>query len=77
MNVERELQGSADPTAAVFRFLSWTTAGVGLLSILLIGWAEPGERGTVVLYAVLTLLVAAGLTRVGRVRAVARRADAA
>jgi solute:Na+ symporter, SSS family len=77
VNVERELQGSADPTAAVFRFLSWTTAGVGLLSILLIGWAEPGERSTVVLYAALTLLVAAGLTRVGRVPAVARRADAA
>jgi solute:Na+ symporter, SSS family len=77
VNVESELQGSADPTAVVFRFLSRTTAGVGLLSILLIGWAEPGERSTVVLYAALTLLVAAGLTRVGRVRAVARRADAA
>jgi Na+/proline symporter len=77
VDVARELQGSVDPTAVVFRFLSWTTAGVGLLSLVLIGWAEPGERGTVVLYAVLTLLVAAGLTSVSRVRAVARRADAA
>jgi len=77
IDVARELQGVADPTPVVFRFLSRTTAGVGILSLLLIGWAEPGERGTVVLYAVLTLLVAAGLTRVGQARAVAQRADAA
>jgi hypothetical protein len=61
----------------VFRFLSRATAGVGLLSLLLIHWAQPGERGTVVLYAALTLIVAAALTRVGRARAPARRADAA
>jgi SSS family transporter len=77
VDVERELQGSVDPTATVFRFLSRATAGVGVLSLLLIRWAGPGERGTVVFYAVLTLLVALALTRVGRVRAVERRADAA
>jgi len=74
---DRELQGSVDPTATVFRFLSRATAGVGVLSLVLIHWAGPGERNTVVFYSVLTLLVAAALTRVGRVRAVERRADAA
>jgi solute:Na+ symporter, SSS family len=77
VDVERELQGSVDPTASVFRFLSRATAGVGVLSLVLIPWAGPGERSTVVFYAVLTLLVAAALTRVGRVRAVERRVDAA
>ena len=57
MDVARELEGSADPTAEVFRFLSRATAGVGLLSLLLVRWAAPGERGTVVLYAALTLAV--------------------
>ena len=77
VDVARELQGSVDPTASVFRFLSRATAGVGVLSLLLVAWAQPGERGTVVLYSALTLIVAAVLTRVGRVRAVARRVDAA
>jgi solute:Na+ symporter, SSS family len=77
VDIERELQGSVDPTATVFRFLSRATAGVGVLSLVLIRWAGPGERGTVVFYAVLTLLVALALTRVGRVRAIERRADAA
>jgi len=77
VDVERELQGSVDPTATVFRFLSRATAGVGVLSLVLIHWAGPGERSTVVFYAVLTLLVAAALTRVGRVRAIEHRADAA
>ena len=77
VDVDRELQGSVDPTATVFRFLSRATAGVGVLSLVLIHWAGPGERNTVVFYSVLTLLVAAALTRVGRVRAVERRADAA
>jgi hypothetical protein len=77
VDVDRELQGSVDPTATVFRFLSRATAGVGMLSLVLIRWAGPGERSTVVFYSVLTLLVAAALTRVGRVRAIQRRADAA
>ncbi len=77
VDVARELQGSVDPTATVFRFLSRATAGVGVLSLALIGWAQEGERGTVAVYAGLTLLVAAALTRVGRVPAVARHEDAA
>lgn len=77
VDVERELQGSVDPTATVFRFLSRATAGVGVLSLVLIHWAGPGERSTVVFYAVLTLLLAAALTRIGRVRAIEHRADAA
>jgi solute:Na+ symporter, SSS family len=77
VDVVRELQGSVDPTPTVFRFLSRATAGVGLLSLALVGWAQPGERGTVVLYAALTLAVAAALTRVGQVPAVSREADAA
>jgi Na+/proline symporter len=77
VDVERELQGSVDPTARVFRFLSRATAGVGVLSLLLIRWAQPGERGTVIVYVALTLAVAVALTRVGRVRAIAKRADAA
>src|SRR5262249_17072598 len=77
VDVERELRGSGDPTASVFRFLSRATAGVGLLSLLLIAWASPGERGTVVLYSGLTRRVAAALTRAGGRRAVGRPADAA
>ena len=76
MDIARELHGSVDPTAAVFRFLSRATAGVGVLSLLLMGWAAPGERGTIVLYAALTLALALLLTRIGRVRAVTRQAAA-
>jgi Na+/proline symporter len=75
IDVEREVAHGADPTAEVFRFLSRTTAGVGLLSLTLIGWAGPGDRGTVVLYSVLTLVVAGALMLVGRgPRAVPERA---
>lgn len=77
VDIARELEGSVDPTATVFRFLSAATAGVGVLSLVLIGWAPPGERLTVVIYAGLTLLVAAALTRVGRTPAITRPADAA
>jgi SSS family solute:Na+ symporter len=76
VDVARELRGSSDPTAAVFRFLSWTTAGVGAASLLLVYWAGPGERMTVVLYAVSTLLVAAGLARVRNGSRAARLPDA-
>jgi Na+/proline symporter len=75
VDVARELGDSPDPTAEVFRFLSRATAGVGVLSLLLIFEAGPGEKGAVVFYSVTTLLVAAALTRVGRVaRAVPARA---
>jgi hypothetical protein len=67
IDVPRELGDSPDPTEQVFRFLSRATAGVGVLSLLLIFEAAPGEKTAVVFYAVVTLLVAAALTRVGRV----------
>ena len=77
VDVARELQGSVDPTATVFRFLSRGHRRRGRAQPRPHHWAGPGERSTVVFYAVLTLLVAAALTRVGRVRAIERRADAA
>jgi len=70
VDVARELADTPDRTAEVFRFLSQATAGVGILSLLLIFEAGPGEKTAVVFYAVVTLLLAAALTRVGRVRAV-------
>src|ERR1051325_3771055 len=44
VDIDKELQGSVDPTATVFRLLSRATAGVGLLSLVLIRWAGPGEQ---------------------------------
>jgi solute:Na+ symporter, SSS family len=70
VSVEVELADSSDPTARVFVFLSRATGAVGLLSLLLIFEAAPGERWDVVCYAAITLGVAALLTRVrGRNRA--------
>ena len=74
IDVARELGDTPDRTAEVFRFLSRATAGVGLLSLLLVFEAGPGEKTAVVVYAVITLLVAAALLRVGRVRAAPSRA---
>jgi len=76
VDVASELKGSSDPTVEVFRFLSWATAGVGVLSLLLVLSAPPGERGAVVFYAALTLAVAAALARVGRRGAAAQGARA-
>jgi solute:Na+ symporter, SSS family len=67
VDVAAELGDSPDRTRVVFRFLSVATAGVGLASLLLVFAAAPGERSAVVFYSVVTLLVAAALTRVGRV----------
>jgi len=77
VDVGRELGAGEDPTAAVFRFLSRATGGVGVFSLFLLPWAGPGERVTVVFYGVVTLLVAAALTRVGRGRSLARAAQPA
>jgi SSS family transporter len=77
VDVSRELRASADPTAEVFRFLARATAGVGLASLLLVFAAGRGEKATVVVYGVITLLVAAALTRIGRPRAVKRDSAAA
>jgi len=64
VDVTAELGTVADPTTEVFRFISRTTAAVGLLSLLLIGQASPAERPTVLGYVALTLLLAAFLSRV-------------
>jgi SSS family solute:Na+ symporter len=77
VDVAHELRATADPTAEVFRFLASATAGVGVASLLLVFAAGPGERATVVVYGVITLLLAAALTRVGRRRPGARGSVAA
>jgi SSS family transporter len=77
VDVGHELGGSEDPTPTVFRFLSRATAGVGVFSLFLLPWAQPGERMTVVFYAGATLLIAAALTRLGRARSLARAAQPA
>jgi SSS family solute:Na+ symporter len=61
---EHELRASVDRTTEVFRFLSRAAAGVGLLSLLLLFQASGGDRGTVVLYSGITLVVAALLALV-------------
>jgi SSS family transporter len=58
----RELAEVPDPTRQVFRFLGTSTALVGLVVLSLITLARPEERWTVVVYVVLTLALAGGLT---------------
>jgi hypothetical protein len=65
VDVATELGDSPDHTRAVFRFLSLATAAVGLASLVLVAWARPGEKSAVVFYAVVTLIAAGALTRVG------------
>jgi SSS family solute:Na+ symporter len=64
VDVERELGDTPDPTAQVFRFLSRTTGVVGLLSLLGLFTAPPEERGIVIGYSALTLVLAVGLALV-------------
>jgi SSS family transporter len=59
---EAEIGHAPDPTAEVFRFLSRATAAIGVLALLLIANAEPGERGTVLAYVGLTLALAWALS---------------
>jgi hypothetical protein len=61
VNVTTELKDSPDFTAAVFRFLSRTIACIGLLSLLLLFTAPTGQRGTILWFAGLTLLISASL----------------
>jgi solute:Na+ symporter, SSS family len=61
VDVAVELHAVPDPTAAVFRFLARMTAGVGLASLVLIVYARPGERSTVIVYVAITLAIAAAL----------------
>jgi hypothetical protein len=61
VNVAVELKESPDFTREVFQFLSRTITGIGLLSLLLLGTAPTNQRGTVVWFAGLTLLIGVSL----------------
>jgi hypothetical protein len=61
VDVAAEVDSTHDPTAEVFRFLSRTTAMVGVLCLPLIFTAAPEERGTAIGYVALTLALAFGL----------------
>ena len=61
VDVARELKDSDDFTAPVFRFLSITIAVIGLLSLLLLFAAPANQKGTVIWFALLTLLVGGSL----------------
>jgi hypothetical protein len=61
IDVARELKDSPDFTVPVFRFLSRTISCIGLLSLLLLFAAPADQRGTVLLFAGLTLSVGGSL----------------
>ena len=61
IDVATELKDVPDFTAPVFRFLSGTISFIGLLSLLLLFGAPADQRGTVLLFAVLTLAVGGSL----------------
>jgi hypothetical protein len=56
-----ELKDVPDFTAPVFKFLSSTISVIGLLSLLLVFGAPAGQRMTVLLFSVLTLMVGGSL----------------
>ena len=57
----KELQGSPDFTGPVFRFLSRTVSGIGVLSLLLLFDVPSNQRLTVICFALLTLAVGGSL----------------
>jgi SSS family transporter len=61
VDVAKELKDSEDFTAPVFRFLSRTISVIGLLSLLLLFNVPANQRGTVIWFALLTLLVGGSL----------------
>jgi Na+/proline symporter len=61
IDVATELKDVPDFTAPVFRFLSRTISCIGILSLLLLLEAPPGQRLTVLWFAVLTLSVGGSL----------------
>ncbi len=61
IDVAEELKDFPDYTAPVFRFLSRTISCIGLLSLLLLLTAPPGQRMTVLWFAALTLSVGGSL----------------
>jgi SSS family solute:Na+ symporter len=64
VDLASEVGDTPDPTRSVFRFLSRATATVGALSLLVLFYAPAADRPTVIGHAVLTLLLAASLSRV-------------
>jgi solute:Na+ symporter, SSS family len=78
VDVAVELKDSPDFTVPVFRFLSRTISGIGLLSLLLLLPAPPEQRLTVLCFAALTLAVGGSLhLMLGRQSALIARATAA
>jgi SSS family solute:Na+ symporter len=61
IDVELELKDTPDFTVPVFRFLSRTISGIGLLSPLLLLVAPADQRITVLWFSILTLLVGGSL----------------
>ncbi len=61
IEVTTELRDVPDFTGPVFRFLSATISCIGLLSLLLLFGAPANQRGTVLLFSALTLLVGGSL----------------
>jgi SSS family transporter len=61
IDVATELKDVPDYTAPVFRFLSATISFIGLMSLLLLFGAPANQRGTVLLFACLTLLIGGSL----------------
>jgi solute:Na+ symporter, SSS family len=61
VNVAVELKDSADFTGEVFRFLGRTIACIGVLSLLLLPTAPANQRGTILWFAGLTLLISVSL----------------
>jgi hypothetical protein len=62
IDVDRELAETVDQTTRVFRFLSRATAAVGLLSLLLLFTVSNADRGVVIAYSGITLMVAFALS---------------
>jgi len=62
VDVQLELADCPDQTATVFRFLSRITAGVGVLTLMLLFFVARTDRPIVISYAAITLLIAFSLT---------------
>jgi solute:Na+ symporter, SSS family len=73
INVAVELKDSPDYTAPVFRFLSRTIAGIGLLSLLLLLTAPADQRMTILWFGALTILIGGSLHWVRGARAAAEK----
>ena len=61
INVAEELKDSPDYTAPVFRFLSRTIVGIGLLSLLLLFTAPADQRTTILWFGILTVSIGGSL----------------